>query len=423
VTLVLSENKTLRIGSMMIFYIAQGLPIGLFLTGVTAWLASNGQPAAAVAAIVGVVYMPWSFKFIIAPLMDRFTYLPMGRRRIWLIASQALMLIGLGIAAFAGPGPDELALIGWVGFAIFCGSAAQDVAVDGLAVDILPDEEQGTASAFMFGGQALGIAGGAAAGGFLLDQFGSTITFLAFMPFNIAFLILALVLRERPGEKLLPWTKGEASAIARERHGRGWADIISITVKSLVKRDSGRAVGGAFTAFWPIFATTRADWSTTDYSRMYGIVGLICAVVCMGVASFMVGRLGPRLATIVSYAGYAIMALVYLVAPDIATIGYVFVILSIYWVMTDTLTSSCSNPLRMRLSDKRVAATQFTIYNSLSNLPVPLGASVYATLSGYGDVVVMPVLIGGIIVSCAAYAALRIGGRSEPLTDLEPRVD
>ncbi len=164
-TLVLSESKTLRIGSMMIFYIAQGLPIGLFLTGITSWISENGQSAGAVAAVVATTYMPWSFKFIIGPFMDRYTYLPMGRRRIWLIVSQAVMLAGLALAAFVGPGPSDLGLIAWVGFAIFCGSAAQDVAVDGLAVDILPDEEQGTASAFMFGGQSVGIASGAAAGG------------------------------------------------------------------------------------------------------------------------------------------------------------------------------------------------------------------------------------------------------------------
>jgi putative Mn2+ efflux pump MntP len=111
------------------------------------------------------------------------------------------------------------------------------------------------------------------------------------------------------------------------------------------------------------------------------------------------------------------MALVYLVSPEIAKIGYIFVILSIYWNMTDTLTSLCSNPLRMRLSDKRVAATQFTIYNSLSNLPVPLGASIYAMTQGYGDIVAMPVIIGMILISCIGYRMMHIGGRNEERSD------
>lgn len=431
-TLVLSENKWLRIGSMTIFYIAQGLPIGLFLTAMAAWLAANGQPAGAVAALIATVYMPWSFKFIGAAIMDRYTYLPMGRRRIWLIGSQAVMLAGLSLAAFVAPSPHQVALISWLGFAIFCGSALQDVSVDGMAVDILPEEEQGSVSAFMFGGQALGMAGGAALGGYLLDHYGSGVAFAAFMPLNIFFLLLAVVLRERPGEKLLPWTRGQASNAAIERQSKDWVQIVKLTVQSLIKRDSlfaifgegfGRMAGGAFTAFWPIFATTQAGWSTSSYSSMYGTVGLIASVACMGIGSFMVGRLGPRLACLISYCGYALMALVYLLAPQVATIGYVFVILTIFWNATDTLTGVCGNPIRMRLCDQRVAATQFTIYNSFANLVVPFGATIYAVAAGHGNAVVMPVIIFMVVIFVALYSMVRIGGRKEHLASLEPRVD
>jgi PAT family beta-lactamase induction signal transducer AmpG len=417
--LVLSESRRLRIGSMGVFYFAQGLPLGLFLTAIAAWLAASDMPPGAIATIIATTYLPWSFKFFGAALMDRYTYLPMGRRRIWLIGSQAVILAGLTIAAFASPGPTDLGLIAWLGFAIFCGGAMQDVAVDGLAVDILREEEQGTASAFMFGGQALGMAAGAAMGGYLLQHHGATVAFLAFAPLNGAFLLFALVLRERPGEKLLPWTRGAASAEARAAHGIPWLQILGITGRSMIRRDSlvllaasvlGRAVGGAFAAFWPVFATTRAGFDTSAYSGLVATIGFVASLVCMGLGTLMVGALGPRRATILSYAGYGIMALVYLAAPDLAAVGYVFVILTIYWNMTDTLTSLCSNPLRMRLSDKRVGATQFTIYNSLSNLPVPMGAALFAWLSGVdGMAVLMPVLVGMIMLSCLIFATLRIG--------------
>lgn len=431
--LVLSESRRLRIGSMTVFYIAQGLPIGLFLTAIAAWLAVNGMSAGDVAAIVAMTYLPWSFKFIGAAAMDRYTYLPMGRRRPWLIGSQAVMLLGLTLAAMLSPTPQDATLLSWLGFAIFCGGAMQDVAVDGLAVDVLPDEEQGMASAFMFGGQALGIAGGAALGGYLLEAHGSTAAFLAFVPFNVGFLLLAIVLREHPGEKLLPWMKGEASAITIERHGMRWLEILAITFRSMVKRDSlvllaasalGRAVAGALTAFWPVFATTQAGYSTSSYSAMIAIVGLICSVACMGIGSVMVSRMGPKRSSILSYTGYGLIALVYLIDPDIALIGYVFVVLSIVWNVTDTLTAVCTNPLRMRLSDKRVAATQFTIYNSLSNLPVPLGASLFAWAAGAGgNALLMPILVAMTIASCSVFALLHIGKPVDHEADFVPRVD
>ncbi|MBU0555073.1 MAG: MFS transporter [Alphaproteobacteria bacterium] len=419
ISLILSENKTLRIGSMMTFYVAQGLPLGLFLTAVAAWLSSNQMPPAAIASLVATAYLPWSFKFIGAALMDRYTYLPMGRRRGWLIGSQAVILVGLTVAALAGPAPQDMALITVLGVLIFSGGAMQDVAVDGLAVDILPESEQGTASAFMFGGQALGMAIGGAMGGYLLQHYGSGTAFAAFLPFNMAFLLLALILRERPGEKLLPWTKGQASAEALNAHGVPWLRILAITFRSMIRRDSlillaasmfGRAVGGAFTAFWPVFATTQAGFSTSGYSGMVATVGLLVSISCMGVGTLLVAKLGPRRATIVTFAGYAMMSLVYLISPEIAMIGYVFVLLSIFREFTDILTSISSNPLRMRLSDKRVGATQFTIYNSLSNLPVALGASLYAWAFGAGGMtLLMVMLIAMTVASCIIFALLRIG--------------
>jgi PAT family beta-lactamase induction signal transducer AmpG len=408
---------------MMVFYVAQGLPLGLFLTAIAAWLASNQMPPAAIASLVATAYLPWSFKFIGAALMDRYTYLPMGRRRAWLIGSQAVILLGLIIAAVAGPAPSDMALITILGVLIFSGGALQDVAVDGLAVDVLKDEEQGSASAFMFGGQSLGMAIGGALGGYLLQHHGASIAFSAFLPFNVAFLILALVLRERPGEKLLPWTKGRASAEALNAHGMPWLRILAITFRSMIKRDSlvllaastlGRAVGGAFTAFWPVFATTQAGFSTSSYSGMVATVGLVASVSCMGLGSLLVSRLGPRRATVVTFAGYGLMSLVYLFSPEIAMIGYIFVGLSIFREFTDVLTSISSNPLRMRLSDKRVGATQFTIYNSLSNLPVAFGASLYAWAFGAGGLtLLMSILVAMTVGSCVIFALMRIGDKAD----------
>lgn len=428
--LVLSESKLLRIGSMTIFYVAQGLPIGLFLTAIAAWLASNGRSEGEVAAVVSLTYLPWSFKFIAAALMDRYTFLAMGRRRSWLITSQAVIVAGLVLAAYISPAPADATLIAWLGFAIFCGSAIQDVAVDGLAVDILPDEEQGTASAFMFGGQALGIAGGAAIGGLLLDQYGASTTFLAFIPLNLLILLLAVTMRERPGERILPWTEGEASPVSKATHGIGWFQILGITLRSMIKRDSlllllasafGRSCAGVFVAFWPFFATTEAGYSTSSYSALIGVIGLACSVACMGIGALMIQKLGPRRSSIITFLGYGVLAGVFLVSPDLAKIGSAFVLLSILLNCTDVLTTVSSNPLRMRLSEKRVAATQFTIYNSLSNLPVPLGASLFALAMGAGGLTtLMPIVIALSIACAIAFSVISIGGRPVTAAELEP---
>lgn len=433
--LVLSESKKLRLVSMTAFYFAQGLPIGLYLTAVSAWVAKNGASASDVAFLVTTTYLPWSFKFFGAALMDRYTYLAMGRRRIWLIASQFLMFIGLLVAALASPGPGDISLLAYVGFAIFVGSAMQDVAVDGLAVDLLPEEEQGTASAFMFAGQSFGIAIGAALGGTLLSRYGSTVTFLSFVPLVGLTCLLAIIMRERTGEKILPWTAGQASPATSMVGSINWLAILKITFVSMIKRDSlfylaattvVRATGGIFVAFWPVYATTKANWSTQDYAAMVAVVGLIVSTSGMGLGSLLNAKLGPRRSCIFSAGLYIVLGGLLLVLPQMGLLWGGLIALYALTDSTSLLFTISGNPLRMRLSDKRVAATQFTIYNSLGNLPVPAGAYLLAWTTNHGgQTVTMSTVIGLAIVGMILVSLLRIGNVVDSVPEIgrTPRLD
>ncbi|MDG1002459.1 MAG: hypothetical protein P8P17_16900 [Pseudomonadales bacterium] len=81
--LVLTENRHLRIASFTIFYVAQGLPIGLLMIAIPAWLAGAGATATEIASYVSLAGLPWGLKLFAGPIMDRFSYLSMGRRRPW----------------------------------------------------------------------------------------------------------------------------------------------------------------------------------------------------------------------------------------------------------------------------------------------------------------------------------------------------
>ena len=91
---VLSEHRNLRFITVTALYFAQGIQLGLMNVAIPAYLAANGVSPAIVGSFIGASLLPWSLKFFCAPLMDRFTYLPLGRRRPWI-------LVGL-VGAFAG---------------------------------------------------------------------------------------------------------------------------------------------------------------------------------------------------------------------------------------------------------------------------------------------------------------------------------
>jgi len=96
--LFLSQSRYLRYFSFTILYIAQGFPFGLVTVALPAFLLERGATPAAVGGFVGGAMLPWTFKWLAGPMMDRFTFLAMGRRRPWvLIAQLGLALTGLGL--------------------------------------------------------------------------------------------------------------------------------------------------------------------------------------------------------------------------------------------------------------------------------------------------------------------------------------
>jgi PAT family beta-lactamase induction signal transducer AmpG len=431
-SLVLSESRPLRYFTFFLLYFGQGLPLGVSQVALPAWLVANGANEAAVAAIIATAFLPWSFKFIPAAVMDRYAYLAMGRRRAWLIGAQLLMVLGFAIAAVAAPGADDLQLILYIVFMIGAGSAIQDVAVDGTAVDLLADDEQGTASAFMFGGQTVGRALSGAAAGFGLQYFGSQATFLFFTPVILLITLYVVAYRERTGEKRFPWSPGAPSPVNLERHVGAWLPIFVTTLKSLARIDSlkllggsalARCAGGMFATLWPIIAVATVGFSTAGYSSMISTADLVMAILAIGIGSFMTSRMGPRHASVLIHMTYAALALFVLYGQSVWAAVLPFIVMSAVWSMHDTLTSICTNPLRMQLSDPQVAATQFTIYNSLSNLPVSFGATLFALLGGTQEMASVLWVAAALLFSGAMiYIWMKAGSRhieAEPV----PKVD
>jgi len=79
--LFLTENTVLRYLNFSALYIAQGIPEGITFFAIPAWMAMNGKTPMEIGSFVAVIGIPWSFKILIAPLMDRYTILSMGRKR------------------------------------------------------------------------------------------------------------------------------------------------------------------------------------------------------------------------------------------------------------------------------------------------------------------------------------------------------
>ena len=108
--------------------------------------------------------------------MDRYEFLPMGRRRPWVIGAQlGLSLSLLALILIENPA-EQIGLLMLIGVLINSFAATQDVAVDGMSIDLTAVREQGRLNAFMSFGKAVGWSVTAAISGVLLTTLGMKAT-------------------------------------------------------------------------------------------------------------------------------------------------------------------------------------------------------------------------------------------------------
>jgi PAT family beta-lactamase induction signal transducer AmpG len=129
---------------------ASGLPLALTGQAMQAWLTVEGLSLATI-GFLSLVGLPYTFKFLWAPLMDRFELPLLGRRRGWLAVTQALLALTLLALAATSP-QGAIRSFALLAVAVAFISASQDVVVDAYRTELLPAAERGM-------GASLGVMG------------------------------------------------------------------------------------------------------------------------------------------------------------------------------------------------------------------------------------------------------------------------
>jgi PAT family beta-lactamase induction signal transducer AmpG len=124
--------------------LASGMPLYLLIQLVPAWLRAADVSLAEI-GLFALVGLPYTWKFLWAPLMDRIA-LPLGRRRGWMLVAQIGLVLSIGALGYIDP-LHETALVAVFASVIAFLSATQDVAIDAYRREILPDEELGIGNA------------------------------------------------------------------------------------------------------------------------------------------------------------------------------------------------------------------------------------------------------------------------------------
>ena len=399
---ILSENRRLRLSTLFLLYVCQGLPIGLFWFAIPAWMAAQGADAAAVGSVLGLTALPWTLKLINGFLMDRYTFLPMGRRRAWLAGAQLVMIACLLAAVVVNPAASATLFLGLIGFVVNMATTFQDVAVDGLAVDILEEDERAKGSGMMFGGQAIGISAGTAVNGWAIASFGAATAYLLTAVLIGLATLFILSLRERQDERRLPWSPGETHPRNRAIHVGAWGPILGTTFRSMIRPVSLLWIAvmltkgfhyGVFTGITPLIGTGEVGWEEQGVTSLVASASLFGGLIGLTLGGWLGDRFGAKRASVGLFAVYMAMSVTMWLGVDAWSNATVFRAFAFSWLPLDTLLTVALLPISMRLCDPRVAATQFTLYMACNNFGITIGAWVLGLSDRLGGLPIMFLLV------------------------------
>lgn len=384
----LPEGKTLedsyraRVLTLCALYVAQGIPWGFITVTFVTFLAGEGVGAGELALLLTLGTLPWSLKFLWGPVIDRFQYPKMGRRRPWVLVAQLGMIISLSAMLLIPDPTSDLTLIASMFLIYNIFTSLQDVSTDALAVDVLKPHELEKVNSYMFTAKAVGGIIGGAGLGTIIGFVGIKGAIFLQIPILVIIMLVPLFMTERPGEKRFPWSEDSDLPFWEDvEEKRDIKDIFSDVKTAFSLRSAQLGIGLSLVmslSFFmipvlPLLFVRELGWSEEQFNATKG--GLILVVTMIG---YMIGgqlgkRFGGKMIIIYSALGAAILNMIWGVSEPLWAselfMMSIWCLHTIAWAMVAINTYS----LMMKVTWGKVGGTQFTGYMAMMNLSAIIG--------------------------------------------------
>jgi PAT family beta-lactamase induction signal transducer AmpG len=365
--------KSWRTASVSLLSFSSGLPLGLIWIAIPDWMGSIGVDIKLI-GLFTLVQLPWSLKFLWAPLMDRYKIFRfIGRHRGWSLLAQILLFIlTLGLAG-VGAHPDAPWVVAAYALAIVFVSASQDIALDAYAVDVLQTHEYGTAvgARSMFYRLAMVASGGAAISLAGRTSWPFVLTIIAFLYLVMSFITIKA---PEPEEKIsAPMTLKDALWLPL----KGFASIprsMEIIVFVILYKFADNLASALLNPF-----LIDMGYNSDQRGLAIKTVGLFCTLGGTFLGGFLTTIIGLGhslwifgLLQIFSNIGYIALS-------KSGTNPTLFYSAMGFETFTQGLAAGSFSVLLLRLTAKRFSATQFALFSSMVAITRVLGGS----LSGF----------------------------------------
>ncbi len=356
--------QSLLTGRMLLAFVmgfSGGLP--LLLTGslLQAWMVDVNVDLGTI-GLFALVGLPYTLKFVWAPIMDRYSPSLLGRRRGWLFIWQIFLTASIALLGFSNPS-QMLLMTALAALLLSFFSASQDIVIDAYRRESLADDEQGAGASLYVGGYRTGMLLATGGGLFLADHMAYHWVYLIMAASMSAGIVATLLAPEPHNEHGKPKTLQDAVVKPfKEFFTRDYAVIILIFV-FLYK--VGDTMAGQMTT--PLYL----DLGFTK-SEIAGIVKIFGFPITIA-GTFLGGVLVMRHGIYKCLLWFGIL-------QSISTAGFIWLANTGYDLPTLTLVIAFENlsaglgtaayiGFIASLTDKRFTATQFALLTSFMGMP------------------------------------------------------
>ena len=348
-----------------------GLPLYLLIQLVPAWLRAEGVGLAEI-GFFALIGFPYTWKFLWAPVMDRFTLPFLGHRRGWMLIAQLALLVSIAAMGFIRP---DLSLwtIAYLAAAIAFFSASQDIVLDAYRRELLPDLELGLGNAIHVQTYRLaGLVPGSLAL-ILSDHLPWHTVFMFVALFMVVGIVLTLVIDEAIAEPSPPKTMRDAIVEPfREFIGRKGIRSAALILMFLFLYKLGDNMATALQT--PFFIDM--GFSRTEIGSVAKFAALIAAIVGGLFGGIVMIRLGINRALwifgvvqVVSILGFALLSVV---GTNLWMLGAA----NGFEYLGVGLGTAAFVAFMARETNPAFAATQFALFTALTAVPRTLANAV-----------------------------------------------
>ncbi|BCA53404.1 Muropeptide MFS transporter AmpG [Nitrospira sp. KM1] len=346
-----------RIAIMLPLGFASGLPLALTSGTLQAWLTVAGLDLKTIGFFT-LVGIPYTFKFLWAPLMDHLVPPWLGRRRGWMLVAQAGTAAGLACMGLIGPGPTP-DVLGIAALTVAFLSASLDIVFDAYRTDVLAPAERGFGAAVWVNGYRFAMLVASSGALILADHIGWRNTYLVLAALMATGILTIVLAPEPPKHHMAPSSLTEAvtKPLTELFFRPGMAGILAL----ILLYKLGDAVAASLqTAFF--IGGLGFSASDVGYVKAIGIFATLIGALGGGMAMASLGLVRSL------FLFGLFQALSNLCFTALAWAGKSYSLLTAS-VMVENLTGGMGTAafvaLVMSLCDHRYTATQFAILSSV----------------------------------------------------------